>query len=95
MFKYEGNTLKKKLQGDVLKNLYNSCIYEPMRVKAIQDVLAQIIKRDFMNVFLKHLKDEFLEKSVSDANKAHQIVAITSRKYQEDLRMIITSQLSK
>jgi hypothetical protein len=52
MFRYEGNTLKKKLQGDVLKILYNSCIYEPMRVKAIQDVLPQIIKRYFMNVIL-------------------------------------------
>jgi hypothetical protein len=45
MVKYEGNLKKKKLQSDVLKNLYNSCIYEPMRVKAIQDVLSQIIKK--------------------------------------------------
>ena len=44
-FKYSGNLMKKKLQADVIKNLYNSCIYGPMRVKAIQDVLSQIIKK--------------------------------------------------
>jgi hypothetical protein len=44
-FKYDGNMKKKKMRDDVLKNLYNSCIYEPMRVKAIQDVLPQIIKK--------------------------------------------------
>ena len=44
-FKYEGNMKKKKLQSDVIKNLYNSCIYEPMRIKAIQDTVPQIIKR--------------------------------------------------
>ena len=44
-FKYSGNMMKKKLQSDVIKNLYNSCIYEPMRVKAFQDVLPQIIKK--------------------------------------------------
>ena len=44
-FKYSGNMTKKKLQSDVLKNLYNSCIYEPMKVKAIQDVHPQIIKK--------------------------------------------------
>jgi hypothetical protein len=44
-FKYAGNMTKKKLQGDVLKNLYTSCIYEPMRFKAIQDVFPLIIKR--------------------------------------------------
>ena len=44
-FKYSGNLTKKKLQGDVLRNLYKSCIYEPMKVKAIEDVLPQIIKK--------------------------------------------------
>jgi hypothetical protein len=44
-FKYSGNMTRKKLQSDVLKNLYNNCIYETMRVKAIQDVLPQIIKK--------------------------------------------------
>ena len=44
-FKYEGNMKRKRLRDDVLKNLYNSCIYEPMRVKAIQDVFPQIIKK--------------------------------------------------
>jgi hypothetical protein len=44
-FKYSGNMMKKKLQSDVIKNLYNSCIYEPMRIKAIQDVLPLIIKK--------------------------------------------------
>jgi len=34
-FKYQGNMTKKKLRDDVLTNLYKSCIYEPMRVKAI------------------------------------------------------------
>ena len=44
-FKYSGNMTKKKLQSDVIKNLYNSCIYEPMRIKAIQDTVPQIIKK--------------------------------------------------
>jgi hypothetical protein len=44
-FKYSGNMTKKKLQSDVIKNLYISCIYEPMKVKAIQDVHPQIIKK--------------------------------------------------
>jgi hypothetical protein len=44
-FKYEGNIMKKKLHDNVLTSLYNKCIYEPIRVKAIQDVLTQIIKR--------------------------------------------------
>jgi hypothetical protein len=44
-FKYSGNMMKKKLQSDVIKHLYISCIYEPMRIKAIQDTLPQIIKR--------------------------------------------------
>jgi hypothetical protein len=36
---------KKKLRDDVIKNLYNKFIYEPMRVEAIQDLLPQIIKK--------------------------------------------------
>jgi hypothetical protein len=39
MFKYEGNMKRKKLRDDVVKNLCKICIYEPMRVKAIQDLL--------------------------------------------------------
>jgi hypothetical protein len=44
-FKYSGNMTKKKLQSDVIKNLCNSWIYEPMKVKAIQDLHPQIIKK--------------------------------------------------
>jgi hypothetical protein len=45
MFKYQGNMKRKKLHDEVLKNLSNKCIYEPMKVKAIEDVLPQIIKK--------------------------------------------------
>jgi hypothetical protein len=44
-FKYSGNMTKKKLQADVVKDLFKSCIYKPLRIKAIQDVLPQIIKK--------------------------------------------------
>jgi hypothetical protein len=37
--------MKKKLQADVVKNLFISCIYEPMRVKAIQEFLPKMIKK--------------------------------------------------
>ena len=47
--------MKKKLQSDVIKNLYKSCIYEPMRINAIQAVLPQIIKKYFMNEIFKNL----------------------------------------
>ena len=33
--KYSGNKTKKKLQANVLKILYNSCIYEPLKVNVI------------------------------------------------------------
>jgi hypothetical protein len=45
MFKYEGNKKKKKLHDNVLKDLFNNSIYEPMRVRAIQDLLSEIIKK--------------------------------------------------
>jgi hypothetical protein len=56
MFKYEGNLKKKKLHDNVLRNLFSDCIYEPMRVKALQDLLSEIIKKYFMNEIFKNLK---------------------------------------
>ena len=79
MFKYDEIQRKKKFHDNVLKDLFDNCIYEPMRVKAIQDLLSEIIKKQFMNEIFKHLKQQTLNNAVAEANKEHQLVVTIRR----------------